>query len=169
MGNVTICDATRRFRFDSVLQINSHISEVPRLRTHVGKHLDLLRYPEGVRFQICLALDEALANAIEHGNLRGQQFVEVGMNLAREVAIFQVTDFGGQPFNPDYFAGIATVKRWGMGGRGLLLIRELMDEVYFFFHPGEKTTLVMIKQRDAEVKGPSAAGSAPGSADLAVR
>ncbi len=148
MGQVTQCDSTRRFNFDTLLKVPSHVSEMPKVRNYVSKHLDLLTYPSPVKFQICLAIDEALVNAIEHGNLRGEPVVEIGLNLGRDVAIFQITDFGGTPFNPDYFEGIATVKRWGMGGRGILLIKRLMSEVYYFFHPGEKTTLVMIKYKE---------------------
>ena len=37
------------------------------------------------------------------------------------------------------------MKDWGAGGRGILLIKNYMDEVYFVFDPAKSTRLIMRK------------------------
>jgi len=145
MTNVSYCNSTRRYSFDTSLKIPSDLKEIEKVRAHLESLLDLLKYGPKTKMNIFLALDEAMVNAIEHGNLMGNLTVEVSYSISETVCILQVVDFGGHTFNPDYFEKLATVKDWGLGGRGVYLIKKLMDEVYYFFHPGESTTLVMIK------------------------
>lgn len=101
--------------------------------------------PQQVR-KICLALDEAVTNAIEHGSLKTDSTIEFAFRFEPETVEISVTDFGGNVFNPDYFERLATVKDWGAGGRGILLIKNYMDEVYFVFTPFKSTRLVMRKK-----------------------
>jgi anti-sigma regulatory factor (Ser/Thr protein kinase) len=148
MVQVTHCNSTRRFKFDHILCVPSTLKEVPRVRDFVSDLLSVAGFGGKVTMNVSLALEEAMSNAIEHGNLAGQPSVEVGVSISAKVCILQIRDFGGQTFNPDYFEKISEVKTWGYGGRGIFLIKKLMDEVYYFFQPGESTTLVMLKYRD---------------------
>lgn len=145
MAHVTFCNTTKRYRFDEMMTIPSHLKEIERVHQHINGLLDHSKFNNRLKMRICLALDEAMTNAIEHGNLNGQPNIEVGYSINAEVCILQVVDFGGYIFNPEYFEKLAEVKDWGVGGRGIFLIKSLMDEVYFFFQPGEKTTIVLIK------------------------
>jgi|GEM_PF-139284 len=147
MTQVTCCNTTRKYSFDHMLKIPSNIREVGKVRNFVSDLLDSLGYAQKEKMNICLSLDEALANAVEHGNLKGQPTVEVGITITPGVCILQVVDFGGYTFNPEYFEKLAEAKDWGFGGRGIFLIKKLMDEVYYFFHPEESTSVVMIKYR----------------------
>ncbi|MBI3040037.1 ATP-binding protein [bacterium] len=156
MTQVTYCNITRRYRFDTVLEVACRIQEIERVRSHMTSLLDLLKYSLNIKRQICLALDEAMTNAIEHGSLQGQLHIEVAYSINPTVCILQVIDHGGCTFNPEYFEKLATMKGWGLGGRGIYLIKSLMDEVYYFFHPGKSTTLVMIKNSASDAcKKPS--------------
>ncbi|MFZ2960006.1 MAG: ATP-binding protein [Candidatus Ozemobacteraceae bacterium] len=141
----TNCNNTKKFSFDASLTIPSHIREIENVRIRLVSLLDKLSYPAKVKMQIFLALDEAMANAIEHGNPMGNPSIEFSYSITEQMCLLQVVDFGGHTFNPEYFEKLATVKDWGMGGRGIFLIKKLMDEVYYFFNPGKSTTLVMIK------------------------
>ncbi|OIP28813.1 hypothetical protein AUK22_03750 [bacterium CG2_30_54_10] len=147
MANVTYCNATRRYTFDHVLKVVSSVSEIPRVRGFLSDQLDKLGYSSKVKMNVCLCLEEAMTNAIEHGNLHGQPAIEVGVTANNKVCILQVVDFGGFTFNPEYFEMLSEVRNWGHGGRGIFLIKCLMDEVYYFFHPGERTAVVMIKNK----------------------
>lgn len=155
MTQVTFCTNTRRYSFDTTLKVPSHLREIEKVRSHIESILDMLKYPPKVKMNIFLAMDEAMANAIEHGNLMGNPTIEVSYSISERVCILQVVDYGGHTFNPDYFEKLATVKDWGLGGRGIFLIKKIMDEVYYFFDPGESTTLVMIKYRDPEAESPA--------------
>jgi serine/threonine-protein kinase RsbW len=85
-----------------------------------------------LRFNLCVALSESLANAIICGNQEDlEKWVEVRAELRPESIVVQVTD-EGEGFDP------ATV-RDPTGpddleepcGRGLFLIRSLVDDVRF--------------------------------------
>jgi anti-sigma regulatory factor (Ser/Thr protein kinase) len=149
MAHVTFCNATHKYKFSESLVIPSHIREIERIHSHVASLLDVNKYNSRIKMKICLGLDEAMTNAIEHGNLNGQPTIEVAYTIDSKVCIIQVIDFGGYIFNPEYFERLAEVKDWGLGGRGIFLIKSIMDEVYFFFQPGESTTVVMIKYNEA--------------------
>lgn len=121
--------------------------------------------------QIAMALDEALVNAIFHGNLEasselrqlddGKPFVEmvnhrktispykdrqvaVSMNVNRELAKFVITDEGpgfDVSSQPDPTDPANLEKA---GGRGLLLIHSFMDDVHHNDR-GNQITLVKLK------------------------
>ncbi|HJP56466.1 MAG TPA: ATP-binding protein [Gemmatimonadales bacterium] len=87
---------------------------------------------ERMRFRLQVALSEALANAILRGNREdATKRAAVRVELAADVIRVHVTDEGSgfdpravpEPLGPD---GIQ-----GAGGRGLFLIRKLVDAVEF--------------------------------------
>ena len=84
-------------------------------------------------FNIRLCLDEALVNAARHGNeLNPDLFVYVHVELKGRVLTLEVKD-EGQGFDfkslPDPTKNDNILKT---SGRGVYLIRKLMDEVKFF-------------------------------------
>lgn len=98
------------------------------------------------RFQLELVIDEACMNAIDHGSaIRPDMNFQVSYILEKGRLIILIKDFGGKPFNPDYFERLAEKKTWGNGGRGIHIIKQLMDEVMYFFSNGRSTTLTMVK------------------------
>lgn len=85
-----------------------------------------------LRFNLCVALSESLANAIICGNHEDQQkWVDVRAELRPEIIAVQVTDEGDgfdpatvpDPTDPEDLEEPC--------GRGLFLIRSLVDEVRF--------------------------------------
>ncbi|MBF0407704.1 MAG: ATP-binding protein [Candidatus Riflebacteria bacterium] len=115
------------------------------MRDKVKAELEAQGVPSKLVFHICLCIDEALTNAIEHGSLSYDQTVELGYLIDKKFIEISVTDFGGLMFDPEYFDKLALVKDWGVGGRGILLIRSFMDEVYFVFTPKISTRVIMRK------------------------
>jgi serine/threonine-protein kinase RsbW len=93
-------------------------------------HLDV---PEEKRLEIALAVQEALANAVVHG-CKNDPSMEVRCRLERDSngrILITVTD-PGDGFHPE---ALSNPKHWenlhAGHGRGVYLIRQLMDEVYF--------------------------------------
>ncbi len=95
-------------------------------------------------FHVAMAVREAAVNAVLHGNEYDQarkiegSFENTGADL-----IFIVAD-QGHGFEPDHLPDpLAAENVLKSSGRGIFLIRSLMDEVHFRqLHPGTELTLV---------------------------
>jgi serine/threonine-protein kinase RsbW len=85
-----------------------------------------------LRFNLRVAVAEALANAIVAGNHEDRsKSVEVNAELSGEVIRIKVTD-QGEGFDPSALsAPIEPEELERPNGRGLFLIRHLVDEVHF--------------------------------------
>ena len=108
---------------ESITTITSAISEI----------LECLEIPEQKRFEIDLAVQEALANAVVHG-CEGDASKIIRCRLNGDDTghiVISVTD-PGPGFKPE---AVPDPKRaeglYGDHGRGVYLIRQLMDEVQF--------------------------------------
>ncbi|RMH70178.1 MAG: ATP-binding protein [Gemmatimonadetes bacterium] len=109
--------------------------------------------PQSLHLKIMLAVDEAVGNAINHGGSNtGDTEIILTCRMRGTVLEILVEDFGGKPFDPTYFERIAKAKTWGKGGRGILLINRIMDEVMYIFEEGKSTLVYMAKDITREVK-----------------
>lgn len=89
--------------------------------------------PEEKRFEIALAVQEALANAVVHG-CENDPSQEVRCRLERGSdgrILIIVTDPGPGFTAKDPSAPVQTDNLYAGSGRGVYLIRQLMDEVRF--------------------------------------
>ncbi len=88
--------------------------------------------PPRTRFRLQVVLSEALSNAIMRGNREARdKWVEVRAELGPEVIRLEVTD-EGPGFNPTEIPEpIVAGQLEGPNGRGLYLIRKLVDAVQF--------------------------------------
>ncbi|MBI4870081.1 MAG: ATP-binding protein [Candidatus Riflebacteria bacterium] len=101
---------------------------------------------EGTAGDILYCLNEALLNALDHGSqFRSDREVVVEYRFEPDRVTLILTDAGGRAFDPAYFRDLAVRKDWGAGGRGILIMQELMDEVGFFFVPGHSTSVMLVK------------------------
>jgi serine/threonine-protein kinase RsbW len=84
------------------------------------------------RFRLQVVLSEALSNAIVRGNGEDQEkWVDVRVDLLTQVIRVHVTD-EGPGFDPDSVPEPITPEQLDTaGGRGLYLIRKLVDSVEF--------------------------------------
>ncbi len=99
----------------------------------VSETLERLQVPEQKRFEIALAVQEALANAVVHG-CGNDPAKQVRCQLKSDPQgriLISVAD-PGPGFSPDV---VPDPKRresvYADHGRGVYLIRQLMDEVHF--------------------------------------
>lgn len=99
-----------------------------------------------LRLNFRVGLTEALANAMLYGNCRDpRKRVRVEASLSSEQIAVQVTD-EGRGFNPDSILDpTLPANRLRPGGRGLFLIRNLMDRVEFN-ERGNSIRMVLLRQ-----------------------
>lgn len=97
-----------------------------------------------LRLNLRVGLTEALANAMLYGNCRdpGKRVHVEARITPREIKV-QVTDEGGG-FDPDAVADpTLPANRVRPGGRGIFLIRQLMDRVEFN-ERGNSITMILL-------------------------
>jgi anti-sigma regulatory factor (Ser/Thr protein kinase) len=105
------------------------------------------KLPAGVVNAISVVLDEAVSNAINHGydaGVRGQ--IAVRLRRAPDAVLLEVED-DGRPFDPLQTPPpdlTLPLERRPIGGLGVHLIRNLMDEVSYAWIGG-RNVLKMIK------------------------
>jgi len=103
-------------------------------------------------FRVQLAYEEAIVNAIRHGNrFADDKTVDVSMLCDHDFLVIEITDMGAG-FNPDEVPDPRAEDRLEIpGGRGVMLIHELMSSVQY----NEKGNSVRMR-KDRSDSGPHA-------------
>ena len=131
--------------------IASEYAEAQRIQSLIEEALQASAYTEHDIFSIKLALEEALVNAIKHGNqMDPDKRVFVSYAVTPDRFDIRITD-EGPGFNPEEVpdpTAIENIER--PCGRGLLLMRGFMTEVHYH---GKGNTVSMSKIKN----GPPAA------------
>jgi serine/threonine-protein kinase RsbW len=126
--------------------VPSKREEIRNIRREIQSFLDSTTYSPDLIFNLTLALDEAVSNALDHGAAYDPDLeVEINLSIENDYLRVTVKDYGGKTFNPDYFERIAAKKDWEGGGRGIFLIKQFLDEVHYIINPGKCTLLYMGK------------------------
>lgn len=130
------------------ITIPSDLGEARLVQTQIEEALLGVSYTEHEVFAVRLAVEEALVNAIKHGNqLDPDKRVEVSFQVTCERFDIRIVD-EGPGFNPDDVpdpTAIENIER--PCGRGLLLIRGFMSEVNYHGR-GNIVTMCLIRNRD---------------------
>ncbi len=121
---------------------------VGELNAAFAEFAELHALPAAVRRSLNVALDELLANALSHGRVGLDPcFVTVEVELGKERVTVILTD-DGTPFDP--FARDApdttlSVEERAIGGLGIHLVGQLMDQVSYQRREGHNV-VVLVKQ-----------------------
>ena len=130
------------------LTIPSDLSEARLLQSRIEEALVATAYTEHEIFAIKLAVEEALVNAIKHGNqLDPDKQVVVSFQVTCERFDIRIVD-EGPGFNPEEVpdpTDPANIER--PCGRGLLLIRGFMTDVQYH---GRGNVVTMFKLRNGQ-------------------
>jgi serine/threonine-protein kinase RsbW len=128
------------------LEIGSRLENVELVQIAVEAALQQLSVEEVFAHQVGTAIREAVANAIEHGNQSdSSKQVEIDFCLEGDEIVIEVTD-EGEGFDPGKVPDpLEAENLLKPNGRGILLIREFMDEVEYRFNGNRGTALVMRK------------------------
>ena len=111
----------------------SQIAIISPLVNQLMRFIARFRAPDGSELNIETALHEALANAIVHGNQEDpRKFVCVACRCTTDGEVFLRVQDGGQGFDMATVPDPTTAENWMLRhGRGIYLMKTLMDEVYF--------------------------------------
>jgi len=128
------------------LTIGSRFENIELVQMMVDEALAGRAIAEDVRHWIGLALREAVANAIKHGNrLEAGKRVDVGVRLGDDAIEIRVSD-EGNGFDPGGVGDpLAPENRFRVDGRGIFYMRKFMDEVDYSFAPGGGTIVTLRK------------------------
>lgn len=121
--------------------IPSQLQYVDPVVSYLTDHLIRFGYAEADA-TVRIALHEAITNAIRHGNgMDPHKRVTIEVRLDQHQAIFTITD-EGPGFDPSSLSDPTEEENLLRdGGRGLFLIRHLMDEVRYN-QRGNQVTLI---------------------------
>lgn len=115
-----------------VCVVPSDLHEINLPKQAILSQLDRFQYAEEAKFGIKLALEEALTNAVKHGNRNDPDkrvTVRYAVTVDRMVVI--VRDEGGG-FLPENVPDCLSAERLPVpNGRGILLMKAYMDEVCY--------------------------------------
>lgn len=126
------------------LTLASSLASVDRVEHTAEELATQAGFEEDARFGITMAVREAAANAVFHGNHGddAKQITATFENTGQSL-IFRITD-EGEGLDPDTLPDpLASENLLRGSGRGIFLIRSFMDEVHFRqLHPGTELTLI---------------------------
>lgn len=113
-------------------QVLSDLSVVQKTSAKVLALLEPLSLKETEQFDIRLCFEEALINAIKHGNgLKPGSKVRVTVEADKDALSVTIED-QGRGFNPKQLADCTRKPNlWKCRGRGIYLIHQLMDQVEY--------------------------------------
>ncbi len=123
------------------IEIPSEIKYIKKMSREILGHLERLGIEESIRFDIRLAVEEAVKNSIEHGPPQGQSLpVKVFYAIQRDKIEISVED-RGEGFDMKKVPDPRTKDNIMRGdGRGVFLIHKLMDKVAYN-KKGNKVTM----------------------------
>jgi serine/threonine-protein kinase RsbW len=126
----------------------SKLESVDKAAAEAAKYATRGGLDESELFCVDMAVREAVANAIKHGNkLDESQNVELIFSNSPESFEITVRDFGGGFAVDDVADCTAEENLLKASGRGIHFMRSFMDEVEWSNPPGGGTMVKMVKKR----------------------
>ena len=114
------------------IKLPSVTESVAKLMDQISTMLDHLGLPDNLAFDVKLACEEAIVNAVEHGNqCDSSKMVHLECSVENDVMKVVVRD-EGEGFDPAALPDPTEPENiLREDGRGVFLIRRLVDEVRF--------------------------------------
>lgn len=138
---------------DYVLELPNDLRAIERAVNYLIERGQEIGFsPERLRLNLRVGLTEALANAMLYGNCRDpRKRVRIDAQVSEGVLTIRVTD-EGRGFNPNAVSDPTLPRnRMRPGGRGIFLIRKLMDRVEFN-ERGNAITMVLLNEANGHAQ-----------------
>ena len=123
--------------------------QLASIRQFIAREGGELGLDESAIYDLQLAVDEACANSVEHGYGGEGGKIEISIEPTNDGVQVIVRDWG-HVFDPAAVSSpnvSAPLEQRPLGGLGLFLMQQVMDEVRFEFDAEKGNTLTMVKQR----------------------
>lgn len=130
-----------------LLSIGSEFENIELIQAVLDESLQRLAFDEDARYWIGIAVREAVANAIKHGNRQDpEKQVEVELFVESDEVVIRVCD-EGQGFDPGCVANpLDPENLLKPDGRGIFYMNRFMDAIEYDFGP-EGGTVVTLRKR----------------------
>lgn len=128
------------------LTIGSRFENIELVHAVLTDALSAFDLDDEGRHWIELAVREAVANAIKHGNrLEPGKRVEIDLEFENEELVVRVRD-EGEGFDPGELNDpLAPENRLRPDGRGIFYMKSFMDDIQYRIRPGEGTEVTLRK------------------------
>ena len=132
------------------LLLKNDISQVPLLADFINQVCNKFALDQSLSFQLNLVLEEAVVNVIQYAFPQGEEHTfTLDANKEADTITFVLRD-DGKPFNPltqapDVDINLSAEKRQ-IGGLGIFLVQQMMDEVDYKRTSKGENVLVMRKK-----------------------
>lgn len=129
------------------LAIGSRFENIELVQVVLGDALQRVGFDEDACHWIDLAVREALANAIKHGNREDPaKRVEVDVTVEDDELVIRVED-EGEGFEPfEVSDPLAPENLLNPDGRGIFYMKSFMDDIDYSFRPGGGTRVTLRKR-----------------------
>ncbi len=139
------------------LTVNSDVRQLARIGEFVVQAGYAAGLNERALFAVELACDEACSNVIEHGYAGQPGEIHIACHVSDADFVIEVVD-QGPPFDPlsvKPAPAARSIDDISVGGRGVYLIRKLMDTVTYQYDPHLGNRLTMTKRGVVPQAGPT--------------
>lgn len=128
------------------MSLSSRFENIELAQHLCGKLLEGREVSEETKHWLLMALREALANAIKHGNRQDlSKRIHLEMNVVGDNLQISIRD-EGEGFDPSEVDDpLAPENRLKTSGRGIFYMKTFMDEVRFRRHEGGGMEIVLTK------------------------
>ena len=130
------------------LRIANRLEEIPAVSARFEELAEAIQLPAKIVTHILIALDEILSNVVKYASDAGAaREIAVSFDISAERVEIEIAD-DGRPFDPLHDPGEApetTPRGLPLGGRGLMLVRKLMNEMRYE-HSGGCNRLTLVKR-----------------------
>jgi len=135
------------------LAIGSRFENIELVQLVLKDSLDRLGLDDDNRHWIDVAVREAVANAIKHGNLQDpEKQVQVDLAIEGDTLVIRVQD-EGRGFDPAVLEDpLAPENLLKPNGRGIFYMKSFMDDIQYGVRPGGGT-VVTLRKRLARLAG----------------
>ena len=129
------------------ISVGSRFEHIDLIQVVVDDALARLGLDDDSRHWVGIAIREAVANAIKHGNQQDpQKEVEVELSIADNQAVIRVVDHG-EGFDPQEVGDpLAPENLLKPNGRGIFYMKSFMDEIEYSSRPDGGTVVTLRKQ-----------------------
>ena len=138
--------STNREEFS--IKVKSQLDNLTVIRDFVNQVAGHFGLDEATVFDLQLAIDEACTNIIVHGYEGQEGDITLSLRQQHDEIVVTIQD-RAQPFDPDAVPLPlldAPLEDRPLGGLGIYLMRQVMDEVRFDFDDAKGNELTMIKR-----------------------